>query len=480
MQSSTINNPESPKTEKMTTNNSDHLGFELMAVSPIDGRYNSTTSELGEYFSEFALIRARVKIEIEYFLELSEYNEFAIELSTTQKTNLQSIYQNFILQNAIEIKETEKVTNHDVKAVEYFVKKKLAELELSQYSEMVHFGLTSEDVNNLAFGMCLRDSVDACVIPTLYRLYEVMNNLAIDNAGVPFLALTHGQTATPTTFGKEIGVFVYRLQRQINTLESIKLQGKFGGATGSWSAHHLALPGFDWVGFADKFVVRMGFEFNPITNQIIPGDSLAEVYHNLVRINNILIDFSRDIWMYVMRGILSQKKKEGEIGSSAMPHKINPINFENAEGNLGLANRILEHLADDLTKSRMQRDLTGSTVIRNQGVPIAHSIIAYNNLLKGLSRIAVDKAAMSGELENHWEVLAEGIQTVLRLINYPNPYEKLKELTRGQKITKQVILEFVESLDIDMNLKSRLLELTPQNYIGLSEKVVKEFLGSKM
>ncbi len=445
----------------------------LTAVSSIDGRYSSTANILSNYFSEFALIRNRIMIEIEYFLELATYGEFGISLNTKNIIELQNIYQNFDLENAKEVKEFEKTTNHDMKAVEYFVKKKMLELGLTENLEMVHFGLTSEDVNNMAFGMCLRDGLQKVVLPKIKEIRSSLSNIAKDNSETPFLSLTHGQTATPTTFGKEIGVFVHRLDRQIKTLENIKLEGKFGGATGSWSAHYLALPQFDWITFAEKFVTRIGFEFNPITNQIIPGDSSAEIFHNLVRINNILVDFCRDIWLYIMRGVLSQKKKDGEIGSSAMPHKINPINFENGEGNLGIANRLLEHLADDLSKSRMQRDLTGSTVVRTQGVPLAHSLIAYTNILKGLERIEVNTVAMNNELENHWEVLAEGIQSVLRLINYPNPYEALKELTRGNTITKESIHSFINGLDIDENLRQRLLELTPQNYIGLSEKIVK-------
>jgi adenylosuccinate lyase len=448
----------------------------LLSISPIDGRYNSTTSVLAQYYSEFALIKHRVMVEIEYFLELSSYSEFGITLDNITKEKLQKIYLEFSLENALEIKETEKTTNHDVKAVEYFVKKKLGELGLGQYLEFVHFALTSEDINNLSYGLMIQGSLDSVIIPTIVQLQDKLSSFALENADVPLLSLTHGQSATPTTFGKEIGVFVHRLNKQIETLQSLKLEGKFGGATGSWSAHKLTLPEFDWVGFANKFVTRIGLEFNPITNQIISGDSVAAVNHNLVRINNILIDFSRDIWFYVQRGILSQKNKAGEIGSSAMPHKINPISFENAEGNLGIANSLFEHLASDLSKSRMQRDLTGSTVIRNQGAPIAHSLIAYNNLLKGLERISVNKIAMNAELENHWEVVAEGIQCILRFTNYPSPYEKLKELTRGNVITKESIQEFVQGLDIEPSLQKRLMELTPQNYIGLSGEITREFI----
>jgi adenylosuccinate lyase len=448
----------------------------ITSVSPIDGRYESITAELSPYFSEFALIRNRVRVEIEYFVALSQNSTFGIYISSDDVDFLLNLVKNFSEQDAIAIKEIERTTNHDVKAIEYWIKDKIKGTKVEKYSEFVHFALTSEDVNNISFTLCYRDGVNNSVLPYLHKVLDKLTVISKENAGQPMLSLTHGQSATPTTFGKEIGVFVLRLQRQIKILEDIKFSGKFGGATGTWSAHKVAYSEFDWIVFAQSFVSSFDLEFCPLTTQIVPADSLCESYDCIKRINNILVDLCQDIWMYVQRGILSQKKKEGEVGSSAMPHKINPINFENAEGNLQFANSILNELGRQLPVSRMQRDLTGSTVIRNQGVPIAHSIIAYANLLKGLDRVSIHTTKMNQELESHPEVLAEAIQTYLRSVNYPNAYEVLKDLTRGSEITLAGIREFITSLDIVESNKNKLMELTPSTYIGLSKELVEKFV----
>jgi adenylosuccinate lyase len=448
----------------------------ITSISPIDGRYESITSEISPYFSEFALIKNRVRVEIEYFIALSQNSIFGIEIDCNETDFLLALVSNFSDSDALAVKEIEKTTNHDVKAVEYWIKDKIKNTKIEKYSEFIHFALTSEDVNNISFTLCYRDGVNNSVVPYLKKVITVLTALSKDNAAQPMLSLTHGQSATPTTFGKEIGVFVLRLQRQVSILENIQFSGKFGGATGTWSAHKIAYPDFDWLTFAQGFVSSFDLEISPLTTQIVPADSLCESYDCIKRINNILVDICQDIWFYVERGILSQKKKEGEIGSSAMPHKINPINFENAEGNLQLANSIFTELARQLPVSRMQRDLTGSTVVRNQGVPVAHSIIAYSNLLKGLDRISVNIIKMNSELDSHPEVLAEAIQTYLRSINYPNAYEVLKDLTRGSEITLTGIRKFVSTLSINEDSKKMLLALTPSTYIGLSKELVDNFV----
>jgi adenylosuccinate lyase len=453
-----------------------YIIMSITSVSPIDGRYESITSSLSPYFSEFALIRNRVRVEIEYFIALSENTIFGIVINDGEKELLLGLVRNFSELDAVSIKEIEKTTNHDVKAIEYWIKDKIKGSDLEKYAEFVHFALTSEDVNNISFTLCYREGVVNVVRPYLHKVLDRLIFVSKENAGQPMLSLTHGQSATPTTFGKEIGVFVLRLQRQIKILENIKFSAKLGGATGTWSAHKVAYPDFDWIMFAQGFVNSFDLEFCPLTTQVVPADSLCESYDSIKRINNILVDLCQDIWFYVERGILSQKKKEGEVGSSAMPHKINPINFENAEGNLQFANSILVELGRQLPVSRMQRDLTGSTVIRNQGVPIAHSIIAYSNLLKGLDRIDVNSVKMTAELECHPEVLAEAIQTYLRSVNYPNAYEVLKDLTRGSEITLAGIREFITSLEINQTDKKMLLGLTPSTYIGLSKDLVEKFV----
>ena len=447
----------------------------IFSISPIDGRYESSSQALVPYFSEFALIRYRVKIECEYFIFLATHSDFNFELNSKEIAFIRSFYIDFTKLDANRVKAIEQVTNHDVKAVEYLIKEKIdasSFANIQKNKEFIHFNLTSEDINNLSFSLMYKDAVAEVVLPQLKSLVTIMQNLAFGSADIPFLSLTHGQTATPTTFGKEIAVFVYRLQRQIKILENINFFGKFGGATGSWSSHLVSYPDVDWLGFAKTFVESFGLEFCPLTTQIVPADSLVESYDGFMRVNTILVDFARDMWLYVMRGVLGQQKKEGEVGSSAMPHKINPINFENAEGNLQFANSLFGELGRQLPVSRMQRDLSGSTVIRNQGMPLAHSLLAYQNLIKAVDRIAVNQILMNQELENHWEVVAEGIQNLLRKLNYPNPYEALKSLTRGSKITKEIIQEFIVSLDIPISEKERLLRLTPQNYTGISKKLV--------
>ena len=448
----------------------------ITSVSPIDGRYESITSELSPYFSEFALIKNRVYVEIEYFIALTKNSEFGIDIGGEEDSFLQNLVRNFSIDDALAIKEIEKTTNHDVKAIEYWIKSKIKGTKIEKDAEFIHFALTSEDVNNISFTLCYKEAIENSVLPYLNNILTRLSSLSKENSSQPMLSLTHGQSATPTTFGKEIGVFVLRLQRQIKLLENIQFSAKFGGATGTWSAHKVAYSDFDWLSFAQKFVCSFDLEFCPISTQIVPADSLCESYDAMKRINNILVDLCQDIWMYVERGILGQIKKEGEIGSSAMPHKINPINFENAEGNLQLANSILNELSRQLPVSRMQRDLTGSTVIRNQGVPVAHSIIAYSNLLKGLDRISVNSAKMTSELESHPEVLAEAIQTYLRSVNYPNAYEVLKNLTRGSEITLLGIREFIMSLDINEAEKQKLLLLTPSTYTGLSKQLVVNYI----
>lgn len=445
----------------------------IFAVTPIDGRYQGITSDLCSYFSEFALIKHRVEVECRYFIALSKNTQFNITISNTKQSQILDLYINFTEADAIAVKEIEKTTNHDVKAVEYFLRDKFTQIGLSQYLEFIHFALTSEDINNISFTLMCKQAIKNVILVELNQVIERLKAISIESANQPFLSLTHGQTATPSTFGKEIAVFVYRIQRQLKKLENQTYQAKFGGATGTWSAHQLAYPNFDWLVFAKEFAESFDLEFCPLTTQIVPAESLIESYDTIVRINNILIDFCRDIWLYVMRGVLGQEKKHGEIGSSAMPHKINPINFENAEGNLQLANAMFDELRRQLSISRMQRDLTGSTVIRSQSIPFANSLIAYNNILKGLCKIKINGEAMNEELNNHWEVVAEGIQTVLRSINYPDPYTALKDLTKGNEITQESIHKFVNNLDIDVELKKRLFDLTPHNYTGLSGGLVK-------
>ena len=415
-------------------------------------------------------MRYRLKVEIEYLIALG--NEKSVEnlssLPKDEQTRLRKIYLNFNSANAEKVKEIEVTTNHDVKAIEYYIQSKVKKA----LHPWIHFALTSEDINNLSYSLMWRDGLKQVYLPTLQTVNKELKKLAQKYKNLSMLALTHGQPATPTTFGKELAVFCARLDRQINHIKSHKLLGKFGGATGTWSAHMVAYPKTKWTSFASKFIRSLGLNPNLITTQIESHDSAVESYHQVVRVNSILADLCRDMWSYISRGILGQKKVAGEVGSSTMPHKINPIQFENAEGNIGIANALLNHLAAKLPVSRMQRDLTDSTTLRNQGVALGHSYLALQNILKGLSRITINKIQMTNELNNHWEVLGEAIQTILRKNGKQGAYEKLKSLTRGQSINAESMAEFVSGLQITDDDKKTLLELTPENYIGLSSKLV--------
>ena len=441
----------------------------LMAVSPIDGRYQKQVAELGQYFSEYALIKYRIRVEIEYFIALC--NIPLPQLEGFNKENfaaLRDIYNTFTPENAEEVKEIEKVTNHDVKAVEYYIKKKFKELGIEQFSEFVHFGLTSQDINNTSVPLSLLEGIRDCYMPLLDEIIDILKGFAKEWENVPMLAHTHGQPASPTRLGKEIYVFVARLEEQKRLLATVPYSAKFGGATGNFNAHNFAYPQFDWNDFAASFVEgTLGLKRSYPTTQIEHYDNLAALFHNLERINTILIDLARDMWTYISMEYFRQKVKAGEVGSSAMPHKVNPIDFENAEGNFGVANALYAHLASKLPVSRLQRDLTDSTVLRNVGVPLAHSMISFRSLKKGLGKLILNEAALDRDLEANWAVVAEGIQTVLRREGYPNPYEALKALTRGNAgITKESIQEFVKGLEVSDSVKNEILVITPQNYVG--------------
>jgi adenylosuccinate lyase len=441
----------------------------LNAISPIDGRYFESTKILSDYFSELALIRYRVRVEIEYFIALAESG--LPELKDVQKTKwdkLRSVYKDFTETDALKIKEIEKTTNHDVKAVEYFIKNKFEELELSSYKEFIHFGLTSQDINNTATPLLLKEFLNKEFLKLLTSVVDTLSKLSADWKTIPMLARTHGQPASPTTLGKEIEVFAIRIKMQLDLLNTIPHSAKFGGATGNFNAHHVAYPEINWATFADNFVEKyLGLVRSHPTTQIEHYDNLAALFDNLKRINTILIDFSRDVWQYVSMNYFKQKIKEGEIGSSAMPHKVNPIDFENAEGNLGIANALFEYLAAKLPISRLQRDLTDSTVLRNIGVPLAHTWLALKSLQKGISKLELNQPAINFDLEENWAVVAEAIQTILRKEGYPNPYEALKGLTRkNEKISKESIHAFIDTLSVDAKLKERLKGISPFNYIG--------------
>ncbi len=441
----------------------------LTAISPVDGRYRKTTEGLADYFSEYALIKYRLLVEVEYFIALCHLP--LPQLKTVKKDvfdKLRKIYTHFSHADAKRIKELESVTNHDVKAVEYFIKEKFDALKLGAYKEFIHFGLTSQDINNTAVPLALRDCIEEVMLPELEELLLKIARLANEWREVPMLAHTHGQPASPTRLGKEFMVFVERLENQFNSLEGIPVSAKFGGATGNFNAHNAAYPIVDWKLFGNAFLNELGLKRQQFTTQIEHYDDLAEMCDCIKRINTIYIDFCRDIWSYISMGYFKQKIKAGEIGSSAMPHKVNPIDFENAEGNLGMANAVFEFLSSKLPVSRLQRDLTDSTVIRNLGVPMAHSLIAYRSLLKGLDKLILNEPAIHAHLEENWAVVAEGIQTILRREGYPKPYEALKELTRTNvNVTKKDIEKFINSLKVKDSVKNELKKLTPHTYTGI-------------
>ena len=442
----------------------------LWAVSPIDGRYSQQTSELANYFSEAALIRYRLRIETEYLIALCELPLPQLKrVPPSQYPVLRKrIFETFSEADAINVKEIERTTNHDVKAVEYFMKEKLDLVGLSDVKEFVHFGLTSQDINNTATPLLLKEAHVAVILPTLNNVTDKLNSMAADWEAVPMLARTHGQPASPTRLGKELRVFCERIRQQQRLLEQVPFSAKFGGATGNFNAHHVAYPEHDWNAFGDRFVASLGLQRSSPTTQIEHYDNLAAYFDGLKRINTILIDLCRDFWTYISMNYFRQQIKAGEVGSSAMPHKVNPIDFENAEGNLGIANALFEHLSAKLPISRLQRDLTDSTVLRNIGVPIAHTLIACKSILKGLSKVILNEAALHADLEANWAVVAEGIQTILRREGYPEPYEALKGLTRtNEAIDARTISQFIQSLNVSDSVKSELAKITPFNYTGI-------------
>ena len=442
----------------------------LTAISPVDGRYRNKAENLAAYFSEYALIKYRVQVEIEYFITLSEFLPQLRALATGEnKEALRKIYREFSVEDATRIKEIESVTNHDVKAVEYFIKEKFDLLSLQEYKEFIHFGLTSQDINNTSVPLSIKDALNEVYFPGLQEVIDMLKKYAEDWADVPMLAKTHGQPASPTRLGKEVMVFVYRLEQQVKLLKVTPVSAKFGGATGNFNEHHVAFPEFDWKAFGNKFVNEvLGLSREEWTTQISNYDNMAAIFDGMKRIDTILIDLCRDFWQYVSMEYFKQKIKAGEVGSSAMPHKVNPIDFENAEGNLGMANAILTHLATKLPISRLQRDLTDSTVLRNVGVPMAHVEIAFKSLTKGLGKLLLNEKALYRDLDNCWAVVAEGIQTILRREGYPKPYEALKALTRtNEGITAESISNFIDTLQVSDAVKAELKAITPHNYTGI-------------
>jgi len=441
----------------------------LTALSPIDGRYGDKTSELRPIFSEFGLIHHRVLVEIQWFKQLVD-NPSIREIESLSSHAIQildNIVENFNLQDAQRVKNIERTTNHDVKAIEYFLKEKIeGNKELSKHSEFIHFACTSEDINNLAYGLMLRKARGQAILPAMDQVIHAIRNLAQRYASTPMLSRTHGQPATPTTLGKEMANVAYRLHRQREQLTGVKILGKMNGAVGNYNAHMITYPEIDWQTVAQTFVEQLGLDWNPYTTQIEPHDYIAEFFHCVTRFNTILIDFNRDIWGYIAIGYFKQKTVAGEVGSSTMPHKVNPIDFENAEGNLGIANALMDHLATKLPVSRWQRDLSDSTVLRNLGVGIAHSLIAYQSCLKGISKLECNEKRLSDDLEQAWEILAEPIQTVMRRYGVDKPYEKLKELTRGRTITHASLTAFIDDLNIPADVKERLKTLRPEAYLG--------------
>ena len=440
---------------------------QLTAISPIDGRYRKQVQHLDEYFSEYALIKYRVQVEVEYFLFLGEKKFFKVNAQT--KKHLLDVVANFSVDNAQQIKDTEKITNHDVKAVEYFLKAQLDQCGAGALKEWVHFGLTSQDINNTAIPLLWKNSIELEYLPAVINLQSALYKLAVSFKNVSLLARTHGQPASPTILGKELMVFVERLENQIQLFSYIPFTAKFGGATGNFNAHHIAYPKYNWVKFANEFVEsKLGLQRQQYTTQIEHYDELAAHFDAVKRINTIFIDLCRDIWTYISMDYFKQKTVKGEIGSSAMPHKVNPIDFENAEGNLGIANALLEHLSAKLPISRLQRDLTDSTVLRNIGVPVAHTILSIKSIEKGLGKLVLHEVKIKADLDNNWAVVAEAIQTVLRRENYPQPYEALKELTRGKHaIDKKAIHQFITGLKVSAAIKKELKAITPHNYTGI-------------
>jgi adenylosuccinate lyase len=444
--------------------------FFLSAISPIDGRYRSKVEECSRFFSEGAIIRYRVQVEVEYFIALCEIPLPQLKgVDEATFTKLREIYRHFTTADALRVKEIETITNHDVKAVEYFIKERMDTLKLGSVKEFVHFGLTSQDINNTAFPYALKDFAHEVYYPLLDNLLEKLNALVEEWKDVPMLARTHGQPASPTRLGKELAVFIERIGKQLNLLRDIPCSAKFGGATGNFNAHVVAFPYIDWVSFANHFVNQtLELDRSQTTTQIEHYDNLAAIFDNFKRINTILMDLSRDMWQYISMNYFKQKIVQGEVGSSAMPHKVNPIDFENAEGNLGMANAMFEHLSAKLPISRMQRDLTDSTVMRNMGVPAAHSVLAFKSLMKGLDKLILNRASINADLENNWMVVAEGIQTILRREGVPNPYEMLKELTRtNQKVTAETFRQFIAGLPVAAEVKEELLAITPYSYTGI-------------
>lgn len=448
----------------------------LTAISPVDGRYQNKTDALRSIFSEYGLFRYRVLVEVEWLKKLSKNSSIKeIESFSANSTSLlNNIKDNFSIADAERIKEIEKTTNHDMKAVEYFIREKIqSDTKLKNISQFIHFACTSEDINNLSYALMLKDARECILVPKLQQLVTILEKMSADYSSIPMLSRTHGQTASPTTLGKEMAVYVHRLNRQNNQLKNIELLGKLNGAVGNFNAHFSAYPDIDWMTLSKEFVKELGLIWNPLTTQIESHDYMAEYFHVLTRSNTILIDLCRDLWGYISLGYFKLKLIKGEVGSSTMPHKINPIDFENSEGNFGFANSLLEHLAMKLPTSRWQRDLTDSTVLRNTGVGIAHSVIALDACIAGLSKIDVDTEIINQDLENSWEVLTEAIQTVMRCYNIEGAYEKLKEISRGNEISRETLHNFIEKLDIPNDAKSRLKNLTPSNYLGNAETQTK-------
>lgn len=442
----------------------------LLAISPIDGRYRDKVNELADYFSEYALIKYRLLVEVEYFIALCEIPLPQLKgVNPSSIVELRKVYKDFPPEEAEKVKEIEKITNHDIKAVEYYLKDRFMEMGLNDQKEFVHFGLTSQDINNTAIPYLFRDAVNEIYYPHLDEIISKLTEMSQEWEGISMLARTHGQPASPTRLGKEIRVFNERLSRQLNLMKSIPCSAKFGGATGNFNAHHVAYPEIDWIGFADRFVNdTLGLDRAQTTTQIEHYDNLAAFFDNLKRINTILLDLDRDIWLYISMEYFHQKIVKGEVSSSTMPHKVNPIDFENSEGNLGLANAIFEHLSSKLPVSRLQRDLTDSTVLRNIGVPVAHTLIAMRSLMKGLNKLIINREKIKRDLDDNWNVVAEAIQTILRREGYADPYEKLKELTRTNKSLSQSVLhQFIESLNVSDKVKNELKNISPENYVGI-------------